>query len=108
MDPAKVKVMTHWTSPKTSTEVRSYLGMTEYYRRFIKDFSMFAGPLTQLTRKATEFKWTRKCERSFYELKHWLTSTLVLTLTNPNEELSLYTDASGEGLGVLLMKTGRL
>ncbi|KAI5651005.1 hypothetical protein M9H77_37010 [Catharanthus roseus] len=70
VDPAKVEAVTYWTQPKTPTEVRSFLGMAGYYRRFIKDFSRIAGPLTQLTRKAIKFEWTEKCERSFQELKN--------------------------------------
>ncbi|KAI5659164.1 hypothetical protein M9H77_27957 [Catharanthus roseus] len=77
VDPAKVEAVTYWTQPKTPTEVRSFLGMAGYYRRFIKDFSRIAGPLTQLTRKATKFEWTEKCERSFQELKNRLTSAPV-------------------------------
>ncbi|KAI5667998.1 hypothetical protein M9H77_17851 [Catharanthus roseus] len=86
IDPAKVEAVTHWTQPKTPTEVRSFLGMARYYRRFIKDFSRIAGPLTQLTRKATKFEWTEKCERSFQELKNRLTTAPVLTLPDPNKE----------------------
>ncbi|KAI5649734.1 hypothetical protein M9H77_35739 [Catharanthus roseus] len=104
VDPAKVEAVTYWTQPKTPTEVRSFLGMAGYYRRFIQDFSRIAGPLTQLTRKAIKFEWTEKCERSFQELNNRLTSAPVLTLPDPNKEFSLYTDASGEGLGAVLMQ----
>ncbi|KAI5682681.1 hypothetical protein M9H77_03909 [Catharanthus roseus] len=65
VDPAKVEVVTRWARPRTPTEVRSFLGLIGYYRRFIKDFAKIVGPLTQLTRKATKVKWSEKCEKIF-------------------------------------------
>ncbi|KAI5666377.1 hypothetical protein M9H77_16230 [Catharanthus roseus] len=73
VDPAKMEAVTRWTPPKSPIEVSSFLGLAGYYRQFIKDFPKIAGPLTQLTRKAVEFKWSEKCEKSFQELKHQLT-----------------------------------
>ena len=79
MDPKKIKAITEWQRPKTVTEVRSFLGLAGYYRRFVKDFSKIATPLTRLTQKNSMFMWTDKCEKHFHMLKDRLTSALVLT-----------------------------
>lgn len=81
-----------------------FLGLTRYYRRFIKDFAKISRPLTQLTRKVVKFKWSKKCEKSFQELKHRLTLAPVLTLADPHKEFNLYTDVFGKGLGAMLMQ----
>ncbi|KAL8133994.1 hypothetical protein AgCh_009172 [Apium graveolens] len=65
VDPVKIEVVSKWEQPKTPTEVRSFLGLAGYYRRFIKDFSKITAPLTKLTRKNEKFIWTEKCEESF-------------------------------------------
>ncbi|XP_071933127.1 uncharacterized protein [Coffea arabica] len=80
VDPAKVVAVMNWKQPGTPTEVRSFLGLAGYYRRFIKDFSKIAGPMTELTKKGNRFIWTLKCESSFQELKKRLTSAPVLVL----------------------------
>jgi len=69
MDPTKVEVVVKWESPKSATEIRSFMGLAGYYRRFIEGFSKIVTPLTQLTRKDQPFTWTNKCEDSFQELK---------------------------------------
>ena len=65
MDPAKVEAVMNWEPPTSVTEIRSFLGLAGYYRRFIKGFSQLALPLTKLTRKDTPFIWTPECEESF-------------------------------------------
>ncbi|XP_071921742.1 uncharacterized protein [Coffea arabica] len=97
MDPAKVEAVTNWKQPKTPTEVRSFLGLAGYYRRFIQDFSKIAGPMTELTKKGAKFVWTPKCESSFQELKKRLTSAPVLVLPDGGEGYAVYSDASREG-----------
>ena len=69
VDPAKIEAVLNWERPKTPTEVRSFMGLAGYYRRFVKDFSKIVVPLTKLTRKNVKFEWTDKCEKSFQELK---------------------------------------
>ena len=76
VDPAKVKAVIKWESPKSVTEIRSFVGLASYYRRFIEGFSKIVTPLTLLTRKDQPFTWTDKCEESFQELKRRLTSAL--------------------------------
>ena len=65
VDPSKTEAVIQWERPKTVTEVRSFLGLAGYYRRFIQNFSCMALPLTKLTRKGSPFKWTDQCEASF-------------------------------------------
>ena len=108
VDPAKVKAVVDWKQPENPTEVRSFLGLAGYYRRFIQDFSKLAGPLTNLTRKNSRFVWDSKCENSFQELKSRLTKAPVLTLPNEKESFTVYTDASKEGLGCVLMQEGKV
>ena len=65
VDLAKVEEVVTWESPKSATEIRSFVGLADYYRRFIEGFSKIVVPLTQLTRKDQPFTWTDKCEESF-------------------------------------------
>ena len=78
MDPTKVEVVTNWERPKNVFEVRSFLGLARYYRRFVENFSRIACPMTRLTHKGVNFDWNDKCEESFQELKRRLTTTPVL------------------------------
>ena len=87
MDPAKVTAVVDWPRPTNISEVRSFLGMAGYYRRFVKDFSKIASPLTQLLRKNHKFDWTSKCEASFQELKNRLVTTPVLTFLKGMKDL---------------------
>ncbi|XP_074374353.1 uncharacterized protein LOC141714751 [Apium graveolens] len=80
VDPAKIEAVMNWERPKTPTEVRSFLGLAGYYRRFVKDFSKIATPLTKLTRKNQKFEWSAECEDSFQELKQKLVTAPVLVL----------------------------
>ncbi|MCI55318.1 RNA-directed DNA polymerase (Reverse transcriptase), partial [Trifolium medium] len=75
VDPAKVEAVLQWSTPESVTEIRSFLGLAGYYRRFIEGFSKLAMPLNQLTRKNQVFVWDKNCEESFQELKRRLTTT---------------------------------
>ena len=108
VDPAKVDDIVNWKRPTTVTEIRSFLGLVGYYRRFVKDFSKIAGPLSSLTRKKEKFEWTDKVEKSFQELKRRLTTAPVLTLPEGGDGFVVYTDASKEGLGCVLMQNGKV
>ncbi|XP_074346492.1 uncharacterized protein LOC141685278 [Apium graveolens] len=107
-DPAKVEAVANWERPKTPTEVRSFLGLAGYYRRFVQDFSKIATPLTRLTRKSEKFEWTSKCEESFEELNKRLTSTPVLTLPDDMGNFVIYSDTSLKGLCCVLMQNGKV
>ena len=78
VDPGKVEAVMSWEIPKSVFEIRSFLGLVGYYRRFIEDFSRLAAPITRLTRKEVKFVWDDSCERAFQELKRRLTSAPIL------------------------------
>ena len=80
VDPQKVEAILNWKPPTSVTEIRSFLGLAGYYRKFVKGFSKIAAPLTRLTRKEEPFFWSEAYQQSFDELKRRLTSAPVLTL----------------------------
>ncbi|XP_075494750.1 uncharacterized protein LOC142532315 [Primulina tabacum] len=94
VDPSKIEAIKQWSIPKTVSEVRSFLGLTGYYRRFIADFSKIALPLMSLTRKDTKFEWNIECQQAFQTLKDKLTSAPVLVLPCGTEDFVVYADAS--------------
>ena len=104
MDPVKVDAMVKWENPKSATEIKSFVGLASYYRRFIEGFSKIMAPLTQLTRKDQSFVWTNKCEESFQELKRRLTSASILVIPNVGKPFEVYCDAPHLGLGCVLMQ----
>ncbi|XP_042449023.1 uncharacterized mitochondrial protein AtMg00860-like [Zingiber officinale] len=108
VDPQKIEAVTSWEQPKSVQEIRSFLGLAGYYRRFVEGFSSIALPLTQLTRKGVKFCWIESCETSFQELKRRLISAPILVLPSGDDGFVLYTDASLQGLGVALMQHGRV
>ncbi|MCI17029.1 RNA-directed DNA polymerase (Reverse transcriptase), partial [Trifolium medium] len=99
VDPTKVNAVLQWSTPESISEIRSFLGLVGYYRRFIEGFSKLAMPLTQLTRKNQPFVWNKDCEESFQELKRRLTTAPVLILPDAKEPFEVYCDASKMGLG---------
>ena len=108
MDPAKVEAITKWPRPTTVAEVRSFLGLAGYYRRFVEGFSSLALPLTKLTRKGLKFDWTDEQEQSFEALKQRLVSAPILTLPSGTGGYQIYSDASKKGLGCVLMQHGKV
>ena len=108
VDPAKIEAVTEWQSPSNVKEVRSFLGLAGYYRKFVEGFSSIARPMTQLLKKDKKFEWTPKCEESFQELKKRLTTAPVLATPDIHKEFVIYCDASRTGLGGVLMQEGRV
>ncbi|XP_074300152.1 putative mitochondrial protein AtMg00860 [Silene latifolia] len=108
VDPTKNEAMSRWVSPKNMAEIRSFVGLAGYYRRFMKDFSKIARPLTSLMRKEIRFKWEESCETTFLTLKERLTTAPVLALPEGSENFVVYTDASKNGRGCVLMQNGRV
>nr|KYP75878.1 Transposon Ty3-I Gag-Pol polyprotein [Cajanus cajan] len=108
VDPAKVESVLQWERSRTVTDIRSFVGLAGYYRRFIEGFSKIVAPLTQLTRKEQPFIWTDACERSFEELKRRLTTSPVLVLSDSSEPFDVYCDASHQGLECVLMQHGKV
>ncbi|CAL2244317.1 unnamed protein product [Prunus armeniaca] len=108
VDPRKVEAVVNWVQPTSVTEIRSFLGLAGYYRRFVEGFSSIAAPLTRLTRKDVKFEWTEECEQSFQELKKRLTTAPVLALPDNSGNFVIYSDASLQGLGCVLMQHDRV
>jgi hypothetical protein len=94
VDPSKVKDLLNWMPPTNASEIHSFLGLAGYYRRFIKDFSKIAKPMTRLLEKNKDFDWTEECQVSFEELKKQLTSAPVLILPDITKKFDIYSDAS--------------
>ncbi|KAJ6839083.1 uncharacterized protein M6B38_316420 [Iris pallida] len=108
VDPKKVEAVKSWPTPKSVAEIRSFLGLAGYYRRFVENFSRIAEPLTRLTRKEEKFNWTEKCQAAFDELKERLITAPILALPSGSGGYEIYSDASGKGLGCVLMQHGRV
>ena len=104
VDPQKIKAIFNWKPPTNVIEIRSFMGLAGYYRKFVEGFSKLAAPLTKLIRKEEKFVWSEACQQSFDELKRKLTSTLVLTLPSEQDGYTVYCDASRQGLGCVLMQ----
>jgi len=108
VDLAKIATVVEWPRPTNITKVQSFLGITGYYQRFVQDFSKIATPLTQLLRKDHKFDWTANCEASFQELKQRLVTAPILVIPEGNDGYVIYSDASHQGLGCVLMQHGRV
>ena len=108
VDPEKVESVMSWERQKSVFEIRSFLGLVGYYRRFIEDFSQLAAPMTRLTRKEVKFDWADRCEEPFQELKRRLTSAPILIVPDRGHGYTMYCDASKAGLGCVLLQSGRV
>ena len=103
VDPAKIEAVKNWASPTNPTEIRQFLGLAGYYRRFIEGFSKIAKPLTELTQKKKKFDWGKEQESSFQLLKQKLCEAPILALPEGSEDFVVYCDASYQVLGAVLM-----
>ncbi|KAJ9566774.1 hypothetical protein OSB04_002740 [Centaurea solstitialis] len=108
VDPTKIEAIKKWEAPKTPTEIRQFLGLAGYYRRFIANFSKIAQPLTTLTQKDKKFIWGEKQEEVFQLLKHKLCNAPILTLPEGTDNFVVYCDASHQGLGCVLMQNEKV
>ena len=107
VDPKKIEVVVEWKPPRNVTEVRSFLRLTGYYRRFVKGFSMTATPMSRLLQKNVKFEWSEKCQISFDKLKVFLTEASVLTQPTYGKEYVIFSNDSLNGLGCILMQEGK-
>nr|GEU39463.1 putative reverse transcriptase domain-containing protein [Tanacetum cinerariifolium] len=104
VDPSKIELIKDWASPKSPTEIHQFLGLADYYRRFIVGFSKIAKSMTKLTQKNVKFDWGEKEEATFQLIKQNLCSALILALPKGSEYFIVYYDASHKGVGVVLMQ----
>ncbi|XP_075479401.1 uncharacterized protein LOC142520284 [Primulina tabacum] len=104
VDPSKVESVRYWPVSKSVTEIRSFLGLAGYYRKFIEGFSSIAVSMTALTKKNAKFSWGPECQESFDRLKQALITAPVLAMPLGQGEFVVYTDASKLGLGAVLMQ----
>ena len=108
VDPKKITSILEWKTPANVKNIREFLGLAGYYRKFVKDFSKIAKPMTQLLKKEKKFEWSPECEKSFQELKSRLTSAPILIMPDINKDFEVYCDASRTGLGSVLMQEGKV
>jgi hypothetical protein len=108
VDPSKVKDILEWKPPTIVHQVRSFLGLAGYYRRFIPDFSKLVKPITSLLKNDTKFNWSSRCNEAFEQLKLLLTTAPVLAQPDIEKPFDVYCDVSDSGLGCVLMQEGRV
>ena len=106
--PDKVQSILDWKTPSSVKDVRSFLGMAGYYRRFVENFSKIDKPMTNLLKKNKKFEWSEKAEEAFQLLKTQLTTAPVLVLPDTSKDFVVFCDASHQGLGAVLMQDGHV
>ncbi|WMV14470.1 hypothetical protein MTR67_007855 [Solanum verrucosum] len=104
VDPQKIEAVKNWVRPSSVTEVRSFIGLASYYRRFLKNFASITTHLTNFTKKEIPFEWIEKCEEIFQKLKTLLTTVPILALPVEGKDFIVYCDASHSGLDVVLIQ----
>ena len=105
MYPDKIEAIMNWPTPRNVTDVRYFMGLAGYYKRFIEGFSKVAHAITSLKRKGFKFEWTLRCEESFQRLKNLLITTPVLKVADLEKDFVGCTDTCGKGLEESLCKT---
>jgi hypothetical protein len=108
IDPSKVQEVMEWKPPKSIHQIRSFLGLAGYYRRFIPDFSRIAKLMTKLLKNGVKFMWSEACKKAFHTLRQHLTSALLLVQLDNSKPFEVFYDASGTRLGCVLMQEGRV
>ncbi|KAA3470271.1 DNA/RNA polymerases superfamily protein [Gossypium australe] len=108
VDPSKILAIVNWSPPKNVSEVRSVIGLAGYYRRFVKGFSMIASLITRLLQKDVKLEWNDKCQQSFDRLEALLTEAHILVQPESGKEFVIYSYASLNGLGCVLMQEGKI
>ena len=104
IEPEKIETIMNWPTPRNVMDIRSFMGLPGYYKRFIEGFSKVAHAITSLQKKGTKFEWTTKCEESFQWLKNLLTSAPVLKVADPKKDFVVCINACRQGLGGFLMQ----
>jgi hypothetical protein len=106
VDPSKVRDVLDWEPQKSVHQVRSFLGLAGYYRRFIPNFSKISKSITELLKKGIKYVWSKECDEAFQTLKKLLTTSPVLAQPDIAKPFDIYCDVSGTGLGYVLMQKG--
>jgi len=106
IDPEKIRAIMEWVAPKNVDEVRSFMGLVVYYRRFMRNFSQISYPITSLQRKGKKFEWMEECEARFEQLKQLLTHAPMLKIGDLDIEFFVCIDGCKRGLGGVLMQDG--
>ena len=108
VDPQKIEAIVNWKPPTNVSVVHSFLGLVGYYRKFVEGFSKIEIPFTNLLKKDQKFEWSDTCQHSFEELRQRLTTAPLLALPSGQDGYVVYSDASRQGLGCVLMQNGRV
>jgi hypothetical protein len=108
VDPSKVQEVMDWKPPKLVHQIRSFMGLAGYYRRFIPDFSRIAKPMTELLKKGVMFVWNVEYDKAFHTLREHLTSAPLFTQPDMSKPFEVFCDTSGTGLGCVLMQENRV
>lgn len=108
VEPKKTKMIRNWPRPLIPSDIKSFLGLAGYYRRFVNGFSSIASPMTKLTQKKDKFVWTNECKKCFQILKDKLVSAPIVSLPEGLEGFIVYCDALRIGLGYLLIKNSKV
>jgi hypothetical protein len=108
VDPDKVKEVLEWKPPTTVSEVRSFLGLAGYDKRFISNFSKIVKLITELLKKGNKYVWSEACDEAFKHLKKLLTTSPVLAQSDTTKTFDVYCDASGTDVGGVLMQEDRV
>jgi len=106
VDPAKIKAIQEWPMPKNVGDIRSFHGLASFYRRFIPNFSTIASPLNELVKKDISFEWGERQQKAFDDIMTRFTQALILALPNFEKTFELECDASGGGIGAVLLQEG--
>jgi hypothetical protein len=108
VDPGKVNEVLKWKLPTSVSEVQSFFGLAGYYRRFISNLSKIVKPVIELLKKGNKYIWSEACDKAFKHLKKLLTTSPILAQPDTTKSFDVYCDASGTGLGGVLMQEGRV
>jgi len=106
MESAKVTAVLNWSEPTNVKQLRAFLGLTGYYRKFVNNYASVAAPLTELLKK-DQFNWSVQATSTFNQLKKAITEAPVLTLPDFSKPFTLETDASGAGIGAILSQSNK-